>query len=142
MSAGGAALSEAGSWGSSSVSSSALGSDVPTAGWYADPQDAQRIRWWDGTQWTTHVVPHPHVAGAPAVSNPQAGYSPRPPGSGNVEHQSDVQAEMTCQSVPDHDTHGPSPEVSVTAQNYCTYCGVGLLAGARFCAACGNQING
>jgi hypothetical protein len=24
-------------------------------GWYADPQDARRLRWWDGQQWTGHT---------------------------------------------------------------------------------------
>jgi len=24
-------------------------------GWYPDPGDATRMRWWDGTKWTTHV---------------------------------------------------------------------------------------
>jgi hypothetical protein len=25
------------------------------AGWYVDPSDAQRYRWWTGEQWTTHT---------------------------------------------------------------------------------------
>lgn len=28
------------------------GGNLPPAGWYPDPTDATRIRWWDGTQWT------------------------------------------------------------------------------------------
>ena len=29
------------------------GSDgTPVAGWYPDPRDAERLRWWDGTAWT------------------------------------------------------------------------------------------
>jgi Protein of unknown function (DUF2510)/Protein of unknown function (DUF3592) len=27
---------------------------MPPAGWYADPADSSRQRWWDGTQWTDH----------------------------------------------------------------------------------------
>ncbi len=27
------------------------------AGWYKDPQDASRVRWWDGSQWTQHSQP-------------------------------------------------------------------------------------
>jgi len=28
---------------------------VAEAGWYADPADPARVRWWDGTGWTDHV---------------------------------------------------------------------------------------
>ncbi len=39
----------------------------PAAGWYADPQDAAQLRWWDGTQWSAHTAPVPQpVAPAPA----------------------------------------------------------------------------
>ncbi len=38
-------------------------SSVP-AGWYPDPSDATRRRYWDGAAWTAHV--HPPVATAPA----------------------------------------------------------------------------
>lgn len=26
-------------------------------GWFADPQDGSRLRWWDGTRWTEHTHP-------------------------------------------------------------------------------------
>ena len=39
-------------------------------GWYADPQDAQRLRWWDGSAWTTHT--HDRIAA------PQAHHAPLP----------------------------------------------------------------
>jgi hypothetical protein len=32
-------------------------------GWYADPQDGRRLRWWDGQQWTEHT--HAGMAAAP-----------------------------------------------------------------------------
>jgi heat shock protein HtpX len=28
---------------------------LPPSGWYADPADAQQVRWWDGQRWTDHV---------------------------------------------------------------------------------------
>jgi hypothetical protein len=30
---------------------------VPEAGWYADPQDAAQLRYWDGFAWTEHTAP-------------------------------------------------------------------------------------
>lgn len=27
----------------------------PAQGWYPDPNDASRLRWWDGTAWTDHT---------------------------------------------------------------------------------------
>ena len=27
------------------------------SGWYPDPADAQRVRWWDGSRWTEHTQP-------------------------------------------------------------------------------------
>ncbi len=37
----------------------------PAAGWYADPDDSSRLRWWDGRQWTTQL--QNRVDGAPPV---------------------------------------------------------------------------
>lgn len=28
---------------------------LPPPGWYADPSDGTRWRWWDGSQWTSHT---------------------------------------------------------------------------------------
>lgn len=38
------------------------------AGWYPDPSDGSRQRWWDGAQWTAHASPA-------APSAPQYGYA-------------------------------------------------------------------
>jgi hypothetical protein len=38
---------------------------VPAAGWYADRNDANTLRWWDGSQWTEHthsIAPEQNVA--------------------------------------------------------------------------------
>jgi hypothetical protein len=37
-------------------------------GWYADPQDARRLRWWDGTAWTAHT--HDGVGSTAAHHSP------------------------------------------------------------------------
>ncbi|MFA5882613.1 MAG: DUF3093 family protein [Acidimicrobiia bacterium] len=42
------------------------GRTLPTPGWYDDPWDAGRIRWWDGEQWTGYAAPHP--SGRPSTS--------------------------------------------------------------------------
>jgi hypothetical protein len=33
--------------------------NLPPAGWYADPYGHPVTRWWDGTQWTQHTTPLP-----------------------------------------------------------------------------------
>lgn len=39
---------------------------LPPAGWYDDPHDPDRIRWWDGQAWTAYVAPRP----APSRTTP------------------------------------------------------------------------
>lgn len=34
------------------------GRPLPAPGWYADPWDAARIRWWDGEQWSGYAALH------------------------------------------------------------------------------------
>jgi hypothetical protein len=48
------------------------------AGWYSDPSDASRLRWWDGAQWTEHVqaVPAP-VNGRATVQTVTSSPAPR-----------------------------------------------------------------
>lgn len=45
------------------------------AGWYPDPQDATRSRWWDGMQWTDHQSAPYVAAAAPAVLKAPEGTS-------------------------------------------------------------------
>lgn len=39
----------------------------PPAGWYPDFEDATRMRYWDGTQWTHHLSSRPLATGATPV---------------------------------------------------------------------------
>jgi hypothetical protein len=41
------------------------------AGWYPDPSQPGRIRYWDGSAWTAHVAPAPAPWGTPAALDPQ-----------------------------------------------------------------------
>jgi hypothetical protein len=59
--------------------------DQISAGWYPDPSDARRLRWYDGTAWTEHV--HDPAAAAPVAASAAAyaaptyqtaGYAPTP----------------------------------------------------------------
>lgn len=59
----------------------------PIAGWYDDPRDDARLRYWDGDAWTDHVIARdqaaPAAEGATAPSGPDApvapAASPHPP---------------------------------------------------------------
>ena len=45
---------------------------LPAAGWFPDPQDAHRLRWWDGHAWggATRVLPTRHEPVVPVVVAP------------------------------------------------------------------------
>jgi hypothetical protein len=47
----------------------------PPQGWYADPEDSSRLRWWDGAAWTGHTNERP---AAPAAERTQAPDAERP----------------------------------------------------------------
>jgi hypothetical protein len=42
------------------------GTPLPPPGWYADPWDADRLRWWDGEQWSGYASTRPVLGGGPA----------------------------------------------------------------------------
>jgi uncharacterized membrane protein YhaH (DUF805 family) len=48
----------------------------PVVGWYPDPADATQIRYWDGSSWTTHVLPA--TPAAPAAPAWQSAPAPAP----------------------------------------------------------------
>src|SRR5690349_9663868 len=37
---------------------------VVPAGWYEDPSDAGKVRWWNGIAWTDHTQPKPDLDAA------------------------------------------------------------------------------
>jgi hypothetical protein len=47
----------------------------PAAGWYADPEDASQLRYWDGAAWTEHRSPAPDSGGGTPTSGGAAGGS-------------------------------------------------------------------
>jgi hypothetical protein len=56
--------------------------NLPPAGWYADPYGHPVTRWWDGTQWTQHTTPNAEPA-APAAAEQPAQQQTQPYGSAN-----------------------------------------------------------
>jgi hypothetical protein len=46
------------------------GHTPPPAGWFIDPADPSRLRWWDGLTWTEHCTPMnaPAMTGLPATA--------------------------------------------------------------------------
>jgi hypothetical protein len=39
-----------------------MANESPQAGWYEDPQDPSRVRFWDGTAWSRETLPREHLA--------------------------------------------------------------------------------
>ncbi|MEN0103355.1 MAG: DUF2510 domain-containing protein [Curtobacterium sp.] len=56
---------------------------LPIAGWYPDPQDPSRTRWWDGARWG-QLAPAPQLATAAA---PVYEAPPRPPAPSEYRQQ-------------------------------------------------------
>lgn len=49
---------------------------LPIAGWYQDPQDPNRTRWWDGVRWG-QLAPAPEIV--PSFPSASVEQAPRPP---------------------------------------------------------------
>lgn len=53
-------------------------SDLPAAGWYADPTTPGQQRWWDGQRWSDHTAPGTPATPVPGDSVPRlAGFGQR-----------------------------------------------------------------
>jgi DivIVA domain-containing protein len=48
---------------------------LPPAGWYPDPGDSGQVRWFDGTDWTSHCKPAPQPHSATEGSTVDGGLS-------------------------------------------------------------------
>jgi len=48
----------------------------PAQGWYTDPHDASKLRWWDGTGWTDHTHPPADEAAAQPAAEPATAAQP------------------------------------------------------------------
>lgn len=92
------------------------------AGWYPDPQDASLLRWWDGSQWTTHTQSNPawvqpaSASGRSRFFAPQQAPAATNPAPANVAQQTTPhvhRAAVQMASVP----HQGSPALEVTAQD-------------------------
>lgn len=59
-------------------------SPTPTGGWYADPRNAEQLRWWDGQNWTEQTTAGSDVESVapvtPITAAPEAG-APAMPGA-------------------------------------------------------------
>ncbi|MCW2749108.1 MAG: hypothetical protein JWR83_218, partial [Aeromicrobium sp.] len=57
------------------------GAENPPAGWHPDPKGLGSLRYWDGTQWTEHVVTNAPIAPVTAsASGAEAQWFPDPTG--------------------------------------------------------------
>lgn len=101
---------------------------VVPAGWYQDPADDAKVRWWNGLTWTEHVELKPAgaaagVAGALALETGAASAEQREAEARQLEHQyglsSDGTEAMTRRASLELDHRGPDtgtiPIVGMTA---------------------------
>jgi len=69
---------------------------LPIAGWYPDPEDSSRRRWWDGRQWTAEVQaepePVPPVAPTRPIESAEPEFPPLPEQQGEAEADEEDEA--------------------------------------------------
>ena len=59
--------------GDAGIGSPESGPRTPPAGWYADPTDSERLRYWSGTEWTTRVAVPQVLSGEGSATQPKEG---------------------------------------------------------------------
>lgn len=82
---------------------------VAAAGWYADPVDPARVRWWNGVGWTEHTAPAPG-AEEPAASE----LVPAAPEPAHPPTRRDALAAEGVRAAPD-EHHGATGVIWATA---------------------------
>lgn len=105
----------------------------PIAGWYDDPQDGSRLRYWDGDEWTSHVLDKPPpstAAGTPDDAASQWRYPGAPPAQervwqyGGPQHPSYPQQQAPVGTTPGSGPRTPDGEA---ISSWGRRCGARLL---------------
>ncbi|MCP4968953.1 MAG: DUF2510 domain-containing protein, partial [bacterium] len=63
------------------------------AGWYQDPNNPSAERWFDGSQWTTHLRTRPPEPVTPPPPQQRHSSDPQTAGGGVLEHTASNQAQ-------------------------------------------------
>lgn len=95
---------------------------APIPGWYDDPRDAGRLRYWDGEGWTEHVTPRQQ---APAIA--QWSYPGAPPGQEQTWHYGTSQTAQAPGALPSGG--GPATPDGVAITSWLKRLGARLLDG-------------
>lgn len=88
---------------------------TPQAGWYADPEDPQGERWWNGTTWSDHKRPATADGDAPpAAANPKFTVAPLAPTLGGRAKKKAETATTPAVPVPPVASVAPAASVEAT----------------------------